>query len=58
VDLDEGPIIERDVARVNHRDEVADLARKDRDLERIVLAVRAHLEHRALIYRNRTAVFG
>lgn len=60
MDLDEGPIIERDVARVNHRDEVADLARKDRDLERIVLAraVPAHLEHRALIYRNRTAVFG
>jgi len=45
---------------VNHRDEVAELARKGRDMEKIVLAraVRAHLEHRALIYRNRTAVFG
>jgi formyltetrahydrofolate deformylase len=59
-DLDEGPIIEQDVARVSHRDEVADLARKGRDLEKVVLAraVRAHLEHRVLAYRNRTAVFG
>jgi formyltetrahydrofolate deformylase len=58
--LDEGPIIEQDVARVSHRDEVADLARKGRDLEKVVLAraVRAHLEHRVLVYRNRTAVFG
>ena len=59
-DLDEGPIIEQDVAQVSHRDEVADLARKGRDLEKVVLAraVRAHLEHRVLVYRNRTAVFG
>ena len=59
-ELDEGPIIEQDVARVSHRDEVADLARKGRDLEKVVLAraVRAHLEHRVLVYRNRTVVFG
>ncbi|MEO0409054.1 MAG: formyltetrahydrofolate deformylase [Cyanobacteria bacterium P01_A01_bin.135] len=59
VDLDEGPIIEQDVVRVSHRDEVADLIRKGKDLERIVLAraVRAHLQNRVLVYGNRTAVF-
>ncbi|MEO0409858.1 MAG: formyltetrahydrofolate deformylase, partial [Cyanobacteria bacterium P01_A01_bin.135] len=42
-----------------HRDEVADLIRKGKDLERIVLAraVRAHLQNRVLVYGNRTAVF-
>ena len=59
VDLDEGPIIEQDVARVSHRDEVADLIRKGKDLERIVLAraVRLHLQHRVLVYGNRTVIF-
>ncbi|MGD1901263.1 MAG: formyltetrahydrofolate deformylase [Geitlerinemataceae cyanobacterium] len=59
-DLDEGPIVEQDVVRVSHRDEVADLIRKGKDLERIVLAraVRAHLEHRVLVYGKRTVVFG
>jgi len=58
--LDEGPIIEQDVARVSHRDTVKDLVRKGRDLERVVLAraVRRHLENRVLVYRNRTVVFG
>ncbi len=58
-DLDEGPIIEQDVTRVSHRDEIGDLVQKGRDLEKVVLAraVRAHLEHRVLVYRNRTAVF-
>jgi formyltetrahydrofolate deformylase len=59
-DLDEGPIIEQDVTRVSHRDSVADLVRKGRDLERQVLAraVRLHLERRVLIDGNRTIVFG
>ncbi|MGB3613340.1 MAG: formyltetrahydrofolate deformylase [Elainellaceae cyanobacterium] len=59
VDLDEGPIIEQDVVGVSHRDEVSDLIRKGKDLERIVLAraVRAHLQNRVLVYGNRTAVF-
>jgi len=59
-DLDEGPIVEQDVVRVSHRDEVADLIRKGKDLERVVLAraVRSHLEHRVLAYGNRTVVFG
>ena len=58
-DLDEGPIIVQDVTPVSHRDEVADLERKGRDLERTVLAsaVRLHLEHRVLAYENRTVVF-
>ena len=58
-ELDEGPIIEQDVVRVSHRDSVADLIRKGRDLERIVLAraVRLHLQHRVLVYGNRTVVF-
>jgi formyltetrahydrofolate deformylase len=59
-DLDEGPIIEQDVVRVSHRDDVADLIRKGKDLERVVLAraVRFHLQNRVLVYGNRTVVFG
>jgi formyltetrahydrofolate deformylase len=59
VELDEGPIIEQDVIRVSHRDDADDLRRKGRDLEVTVLAraVRAHVEHRMLIYGRRTVVF-
>ncbi|NJR64200.1 MAG: formyltetrahydrofolate deformylase [Leptolyngbyaceae cyanobacterium CRU_2_3] len=58
-ELDEGPIIEQDVVRVSHRDRVADLIRKGKDLERMVLAraVRLHLQNRVLVYGNRTVVF-
>ena len=58
-ELDEGPIIDQDVTRVSHRDQVADLVQKGRDLERIVLsrAVRWHLSHRILFYGNKTVVF-
>lgn len=58
-DLDEGPIIHQDVARVTHRHGVEDLVRKGRDLERSVLAqaVRWHLEGRVLVYGNKTVVF-
>ncbi|MBN3885774.1 MAG: formyltetrahydrofolate deformylase [Nostoc sp.] len=58
-DLDAGPIIEQDVVRVTHRDEVDDLVRKGKDLERVVLAraVRSHLQNRVLVYGNRTVVF-
>jgi formyltetrahydrofolate deformylase len=57
--LDDGPIIEQDVTRVSHRDQLADLVQKGRDLERVVLsrAVRWHLEHRILRYANKTVVF-
>jgi formyltetrahydrofolate deformylase len=59
-DLDEGPILEQDVARVSHRDDVSDLTSRGRDLETVVLAraVRAHVEHRVLVWNNRTVVFG
>lgn len=58
-ELDEGPIIEQDVARVTHRDDVASMVRKGRDLERLVLgrAVRLHLERRVLVDQRRTVVF-
>ncbi|GGJ06347.1 formyltetrahydrofolate deformylase [Alicyclobacillus cellulosilyticus] len=58
-DLDEGPIIEQDVQRVDHRDEVEDLKRIGRQIERTVLvrAVKWHLEDRILTYNNRTIVF-
>ncbi|MCY7323758.1 MAG: formyltetrahydrofolate deformylase [Phormidesmis sp. CAN_BIN36] len=59
-DLDEGPIIEQDVVQVSHRDDVNDLIRKGKDLERVVLAraVRSHLQNRVLVYGNRTVVIG
>jgi formyltetrahydrofolate deformylase len=58
-ELDQGPIIEQDVVRVSHRDDVDDYARKGRDLERQVLtrAVRWHLERRVLVSGDRTIVF-
>ena len=57
--LDDGPIIEQDVARISHRDQVEDLVDRGRDLERIVLsrAVRWHLDRRILRYGNKTVVF-
>jgi formyltetrahydrofolate deformylase len=59
MNLDEGPIIEQEVARVSHRDSIEDMVRKGRDLERTVLgrAVRLHLCHRVLTYGNKTVVF-
>jgi formyltetrahydrofolate deformylase len=57
--LDDGPIIEQDVARISHRDQVDDLVARGRDLERIVLsrAVRWHLDRRILCYGHKTVVF-
>jgi formyltetrahydrofolate deformylase len=58
-ELDDGPIIHQDVARVTHRHGVDDLIRMGRDLEKRVLAqaVRWHLEGRVLVYGNKTVVF-
>ena len=58
-DLDEGPIIEQCTVNVSHRDEVDDLIRKGRDIERIALAraVRLHLNHQVFVYNSKTAVF-
>jgi formyltetrahydrofolate deformylase len=57
--LDDGPIIEQDVARISHRDQVEDLVARGRDLERMVLsrAVRWRLDRRILCYGNKTVVF-
>ncbi len=58
-ELDAGPIIEQDVARVSHRHTVADLKDVGRDLERHVLAraVRWHLQDRIIVHENKTVVF-
>jgi len=57
--LDAGPIIEQDVTRISHRDQIDDLLQKGRDLERAVLsrAVRWWTEHRILVYGKKTVVF-
>ncbi len=57
--LDDGPIIEQDIARISHRDRLNDVIRKGRDLERLVLAraVRFHLEDRVLVRGRKTIVF-
>jgi formyltetrahydrofolate deformylase len=58
-ELDAGPIIDQDVTRVSHRDEIDDLMRIGRDIERLVLAraVKAHLDDRVLLDGDRTIVF-
>ncbi|MCS6786194.1 MAG: formyltetrahydrofolate deformylase [Thiobacillaceae bacterium] len=57
--LDDGPIIEQDVTRISHRDDLADLKQKGADLEKVVLsrAVRWHIDNRVLVYGNKTVVF-
>ncbi len=59
VDLDQGPIIEQDVARVSHRDDIQTIIRRGNVLERTVLshAVRLHLAQRILTVENKTIVF-
>jgi len=58
-DLDEGPIIEQNVARVNHAMSAADLVATGRDVERVTLAeaLKLHLEHRVLMNGSKTVVF-
>ena len=58
-DLDEGPIIAQDTAHVSHRETVAQLTARGRDLETVVLAraVAAHLEHRIAVHGHRTIVY-
>lgn len=57
--LDEGPIIAQDVTTISHRDSIADMKRKGRDVEKIVLAnaIWSHLNHNILTYKNKTVVF-
>jgi len=58
-DLDEGPIIEQDIMRVDHRSNIEDLKKIGRSIERSVLAraVKWHLEDRILVHQNKTIVF-
>lgn len=58
-DLDQGPIIEQDVVRVNHKDDPESLRQKGRNIERVVLAqaVKLHIEDRLIVYGNKTIVF-
>ncbi len=57
--LDEGPIIEQDVIRIDHGDSPQDLVRHGRDIEKTVLArgLRYHVEDRVLLHGHRTVVF-
>jgi formyltetrahydrofolate deformylase len=57
-DLDEGPIIEQDVVRINHKNSVEDLKRMGQDIEKIVLAhgLRYILENRVIIHNNKTII--
>ncbi len=58
-ELDAGPIVEQDVIRVSHADDVADMVRQGRDIERLVLSrgLRWHLEDRVLVHGSKTVVF-
>ncbi|MBK1874395.1 MULTISPECIES: formyltetrahydrofolate deformylase [unclassified Marinobacter] len=58
-DLDEGPIIEQDVIRINHSDTIEDMVRLGKDVEKNVLArgLRSHIEDRVITHENKTVVF-
>ena len=58
-ELDQGPIIEQDVIRIDHSDVPEELVRSGKDVEKAVLArgLRYHLEDRVLIHGNKTVVF-
>ena len=58
-ELDAGPIIEQDVARISHKDTPESLVLKGKDLEKIVLsrAVSKHIERKILTYKNKTIIF-
>jgi formyltetrahydrofolate deformylase len=58
-EVDEGPIIEQDIIRITHKDDVENLKAKGRDLERLVLAraIKLHSEHRIIVRANKTVIF-
>ncbi|WP_091435298.1 formyltetrahydrofolate deformylase [Flavobacterium degerlachei] len=58
-ELDEGPIMEQDIARVSHINSVEDFIMKGRDLERLVLAraIKLHADRKVMVYSNKTVVF-
>ena len=57
--LDEGPIITQDVVKINHNHSVSDIIQLGREIEKNVLynAVKAHLEHRIIVFNNKTILF-
>ena len=57
--LDAGPIIDQDIVKVSHRDSIDNLIMKGKDVEKLVLsrAIHLHLEHRILVFNNKTVVF-
>ncbi|GLB50621.1 formyltetrahydrofolate deformylase [Neptunitalea lumnitzerae] len=58
-ELDAGPIIEQDVARVTHTHSIQDLVMKGKDLEKIVLsrAIKLHIERKTIVHDNKTIIF-
>lgn len=58
-ELDSGPIIEQDIVRVSHENQVTDFINKGQDLERVVLvrALKLHCERKIMVYNNKTIVF-
>lgn len=58
-ELDAGPIIEQDIAHINHKNSINDLVRKGQDLEKVVLsrAIYNHLQYKILVYNNKTIIF-
>ena len=58
-ELDAGPIIEQDVTTVSHAHSIKDFIAKGRDLEKIVLsrAVKLHVQHKVMVYNNKTVIF-
>ena len=58
-ELDAGPIIEQEIVRITHKDTIADLVNKGKDLEKIVLsrAVQKHIERKVLVFKNKTVIF-
>ena len=58
-ELDAGPIIEQEIVRITHKDTIADLVNKGKDLEKIALsrAVQKHIERKVLVYKNKTVIF-
>ncbi|MDN3203860.1 formyltetrahydrofolate deformylase [Algoriphagus sediminis] len=58
-ELDAGPIIEQEVARVRHHNDVSDLVQIGQDVEKVVLsrAIRSHLDRKVMVFKNRTIIF-
>ena len=58
-ELDEGPILYQDIVKINHKHSINDMVQLGREIERNVLfkAVKAHLDHKVIVYNNKTIVF-